>query len=48
MATHQTLSGTSDEEFLQRLVSNHPERFGAGFLGHVYRPCRPRAPVHNP
>jgi SAM-dependent methyltransferase len=31
MATHQTLSGTSDEEFLQRLVSNYPERFGADF-----------------
>src|SRR5215475_5814092 len=31
MATHQALSGTSDEEFLQRLVSNHHERFGADF-----------------
>jgi SAM-dependent methyltransferase len=31
MATHQTLSGMSDEEFLQRLVSNYPERFGAEF-----------------
>jgi SAM-dependent methyltransferase len=31
MATHQVLSGTSDEDFLQRLVSNHHERFGAGF-----------------
>jgi SAM-dependent methyltransferase len=31
MATHQVLSGTSDEEFLQRLVSNHHERFGADF-----------------
>ena len=31
MATHQALSGTSDEEFLQRLVSNHPTRFGADF-----------------
>jgi SAM-dependent methyltransferase len=31
MATHQVLSGTSDEDFLQRLVSNHHERFGADF-----------------
>src|SRR5262245_6415034 len=31
MATHQTLGGTSDEDFLQRLVSNHHERFGADF-----------------
>jgi SAM-dependent methyltransferase len=31
MATHQSLSGTSDEEFLQRLVSNHHERFSADF-----------------
>jgi SAM-dependent methyltransferase len=31
MATHQALGGTSDEDFLQRLVSNHHERFGADF-----------------
>ena len=31
MATHQILEGTSDEEFLQRLVSNHSERFGPDF-----------------
>jgi SAM-dependent methyltransferase len=31
MATHQTLSGVSDEEFLQRLLTTHPERFGADF-----------------
>jgi SAM-dependent methyltransferase len=31
MATHQALGGTSDEDFLQRLVSNYPERFGADF-----------------
>jgi SAM-dependent methyltransferase len=28
MATHQALSGTSDEEFLQRMVSSYAERFG--------------------
>jgi SAM-dependent methyltransferase len=31
MATHQALEGTSDEDFLHRLVSNHHERFGANF-----------------
>ncbi len=31
MATHQALSGTSDEDFLQRIVSTHSERFGADF-----------------
>ena len=31
MATHQALSGVSDEEFLQRLLATHPERFGADF-----------------
>jgi SAM-dependent methyltransferase len=48
MATHQTLSGTSDEEFLQRLVSNHSERFGpdfwAMFTAHV-APALPSQPV---
>ena len=31
MATHQALEGTSDEDFLQRLVSTHAERFGPNF-----------------
>jgi SAM-dependent methyltransferase len=31
MATHQSLSGTSDEEFLQRMVATYPERFGEDF-----------------
>ena len=31
MATHQALGGTSDEDFLQRLVSTHSERFGENF-----------------
>jgi SAM-dependent methyltransferase len=31
MATHQALMGTSDEDFLQRMVSSHSERFGANF-----------------
>ncbi|MGH8058986.1 MAG: class I SAM-dependent methyltransferase [Candidatus Entotheonellia bacterium] len=31
MATHQSLSGTSDEEFLQRLLTSHSDRFGEAF-----------------
>jgi len=31
MATHQSLEGTPDEEFVQRIASNHHERFGADF-----------------
>lgn len=48
MATHQSLSGTSDEEFLQRMVATHPERFGsdfwAVFAAHV-APTLPPRPV---
>jgi SAM-dependent methyltransferase len=28
MPTHQSLSGSTDEELLQRMVSSHPQRFG--------------------
>ena len=46
MATHQTLSGTSDgASFLQRLVSNYHERFGADFWATFYRPDRTQAPA---
>ena len=31
MATHQTLSGVSDEEFLQRMAGSYTERFGEDF-----------------
>jgi SAM-dependent methyltransferase len=48
MATHQNLEGTSDEDFLQRLVSGHPERFGANFwavfTAHI-APALPPQPV---
>jgi SAM-dependent methyltransferase len=40
MATHQVLSGVSDEDFLQRLVATHAERFAA----HV-APALPPRPV---
>ncbi len=48
MATHQTLSGVSDEEFVQRIASTHPERFGANFWAvfeaHI-APALPSDPV---
>lgn len=31
MPTHQSLSGTTDEEFLARLLKTHPERFGDAY-----------------
>ena len=31
MPTHQSLSGASDDELLQRMVQTHPERFGPPF-----------------
>src|SRR5713101_217877 len=31
MPTHQSLSGASDEELLQRMVTAHPERFGQSY-----------------
>jgi trans-aconitate methyltransferase len=31
MATHQSLIGTTDEEFVQRMVTTYPDRFGEPF-----------------
>lgn len=31
MATHQSLSGTTDEEFVARMVATYPDRFGESF-----------------
>jgi SAM-dependent methyltransferase len=31
MATHQSLSGGTDDELLQRMIATHPERFGDTF-----------------
>ncbi|MGH7334914.1 MAG: class I SAM-dependent methyltransferase [Candidatus Rokuibacteriota bacterium] len=33
MPTHQALSGVSDEELVQRMVSTHSERFGEAYWG---------------
>jgi SAM-dependent methyltransferase len=48
MATHQSISGTSDDEFLQRMVAGHPERFGDdfwAFFAAQVAPALPRQPV---
>lgn len=46
MATHQALSGTTDEAFLQRMVRTYAERFGesfwAFFTNHVASRLPPR------
>jgi SAM-dependent methyltransferase len=31
MPTHQSLSGSSDEDLLQRMVATHPDRYGVAF-----------------
>jgi ubiquinone/menaquinone biosynthesis C-methylase UbiE len=47
MVTHQALSGSTDEEFVQRMARTYPERFGeafwAFFTAHTapYLPPRP-------
>lgn len=47
MPTHQSLSGASDDELLQRMVTTHPERFGEAFwtlfAAHVAPHLPPRA-----
>jgi len=47
MPTHQSLSGASDDELLQRMVATHPERFGEAywtlFDAHVAPHLPPRA-----
>jgi SAM-dependent methyltransferase len=48
MATHQTLSGVSDEEFVQRIASTHGDRFSADFwklLEAQIAPMLPPTPV---
>jgi SAM-dependent methyltransferase len=48
MPTHQALSGATDQEFLQRMVDTHPERFGPpywAFFGEHVAPLLPKHPV---
>ena len=44
IATHQTISGVSDEEFLQRLLTTHPERFGEPFWAFFAAQVAPHLP----
>ncbi len=44
MVTHQTLSGTTDEAFLQRMVRTYAERFGASFWDFFTAHVAPRLP----
>ena len=48
MPTHQSLSGSSDEDLVRRMVETYPERFGEGywalFTAHV-APALPPRPV---
>src|SRR4029450_5457315 len=48
MVTHQVLSGSTDEEFLQRMASTYPERFGEDlwrFFSDQVAPSLPERPV---
>src|SRR6266704_1946263 len=48
MVTHQALSGSTDEEFLQRMASTYPERFGEDlwrFFTAQVAPSLPERPV---
>ena len=48
MVTHQALSGSTDEEFLQRMTSTYPERFGEDlwrFFSAQVAPSLPERPV---
>ena len=44
MVTHQALSGSTDEEFLQRMVGTFAERFGAAFWDFFATHVAPRLP----
>jgi SAM-dependent methyltransferase len=44
MPTHQAISGTSDEEFLQRMVPTYPQRFGENFWAFFTAQIAPALP----
>src|SRR4029453_10159307 len=44
MATHQALSGVTDEAFLQRMVQSHAERYGEAFWDFFATHVAPRLP----
>jgi SAM-dependent methyltransferase len=45
MPTHQSLSGVSDADLLQRMVATHPERFGEPFWTFFAEHVAPRLPA---
>lgn len=45
MATHQALTGSSDEQLLQRMVTTHPERYGADYWAAFDAAVTPRLPA---
>jgi SAM-dependent methyltransferase len=46
MTTHQSLSGVSDDEFLQRMVSTYPERFDDTFWTFFSTQVAAHLPAH--
>ena len=44
MPTHQSLSGGSDDELLQRMVQTHPDRFGPPFWEFIAAQVAPALP----
>jgi SAM-dependent methyltransferase len=46
MPTHQSLSGVSDADLLQRMVNTHTERFGEAFWGFFAARVAPDLPSH--
>jgi SAM-dependent methyltransferase len=45
MATHQQLTGTSDEAFLQRMIDAYPQQFGAPFWTYLSDAVFPHVPA---
>ena len=45
MPTHQSLSGVTDDELVQRMVTTHPDRFGAPFWTFFAASVAPHLPA---
>jgi SAM-dependent methyltransferase len=46
MATHQAISGTTDDEFLQRMVSSYADRYNEAFWDFFEQTILARLPAH--
>ena len=46
MPTHQSLTGTSDDDLLQRMIKTHPERFGEAYWEFFDAHVAPHLPSH--